>query len=129
MVEVDYRQIEKAFVNIFEHSVRAMHEGGDLYLETENVLFDEEPPGPIGTDEGRYVRFSMPESNVGIDEESCIRIFDPYYIFGEMDTGSKSGLAAVFGIIKNHEGSIEVSSDIGTGTTFNIYLPAHQSEK
>ena len=128
LADVDYRQIEHAFENIFEHAVHAIDEEGDIYLETKNILFDDESLGPVGTGKGKYVRFSMTEPDIGIDEESKIRIFDPYYMSEKLDIGSKSGLAAAYGIIKNHEGSIDVVSDEGKCTTFNVYLPAQASE-
>ena len=97
-------------------------------IETINILFDDESLRPVGIRKGKYVRFSMTEPDIGIDEESKIRIFDPYYMTEKLDIGSKSGLAAAYGIIKNHEGSIDVVSDEGKSITFNVYLPAQASE-
>ena len=102
--------------------------GGDLYLQTENMRLDEKCVRPHGAAPGRYVKVSVTDTGVGMDEETLGKIFDPFFTTKEMGRGTGLGLASVFGIVKNHNGFINAYSEVGEGTTFNIYLPASDRE-
>ncbi|MBE9521771.1 MAG: response regulator [Proteobacteria bacterium] len=122
-VKVDQAQIEQVLLNLYVNAWQAMPSGGDLYLQTENVTLDNEFVRAIDIKPGKYVKMSVIDNGVGMDETTRKRIFDPFFTTKEMGRGTGLGLASAYGIIKNHGGYINVSSEKGEGTTFNIYLP------
>jgi signal transduction histidine kinase/ActR/RegA family two-component response regulator len=122
-VKVDQAQIEQVLLNLYVNAWQAMPSGGDLYLQTENVTLDKEFVRAIDIKPGKYVKMSVIDNGVGMDETTRKRIFDPFFTTKEMGRGTGLGLASAYGIIKNHGGYINVSSEKGEGTTFNIYLP------
>ncbi len=122
-VKVDQAQIEQVLLNLYVNAWQAMPSGGDLYLQTQNVTLDKEFVRAIDIKPGKYVKMSVIDNGVGMDETTRKRIFDPFFTTKEMGRGTGLGLASAYGIIKNHGGYINVSSEKGEGTTFNIYLP------
>jgi PAS domain S-box-containing protein len=125
-VEVDWGQIEQVLLNLFFNAWQAMPKGGDLYVETEHDFLDDKYTKPFGIDSGKYVRITVRDTGVGMDEATRQRIFDPFFTTKEMGRGTGLGLASAYGIIQNHRGIINVSSQQGKGTTFKIYLPASE---
>ena len=122
-VKVDQAQIEQVLLNLYVNAWQAMPSGGDLYLQTENVTLDKKFVRAIDIKPGKYVKMSVIDNGVGMDETTRKRIFDPFFTTKEMGRGTGLGLASAYGIIKNHGGYINVLSEKGEGTTFNIYLP------
>jgi PAS domain S-box-containing protein len=122
-VDVDRAQIEQVLLNLYLNAWQAMPGGGELYLRAENIMLDENVARTFGAKPGSYVKVSVTDTGVGIDEETQQRIFEPFFTTREMGRGTGLGLASAYGIIKNHGGIINVYSTKGQGTTFTIYLP------
>ena len=123
-VKVDRGQIEQVFLNLFINAWQAMPDAGDIYLETSNVVFSKSYTKPHEVKPGKYVRISVTDTGIGMDEQTASRVFDPFFTTKGVGRGTGLGLASAYGIIKNHGGMIHVYSEKGQGSTFNIYLPA-----
>ena len=127
-VEVDRGQIQQVFLNLYVNAWQAMPGGGELYIQTENVTLDEQFIKPFEVPPGRYVKILVADTGRGMDESTQEKIFDPFFSTKDTSQGSGLGLASAYGIIKNHGGFINVYSQKGKGTSFNIYLPASDKE-
>ncbi len=123
-VKVDQGQIEQVLINLFLNAWHAMPDGGDLFIQTENVYLSEDYCKPYEVRPGNYVKASITDTGIGISNDIIERIFEPFFTTKEVGKGTGLGLASAYGIIKNHSGIIRVYSELGNGTTFNIYLPA-----
>jgi signal transduction histidine kinase/CheY-like chemotaxis protein len=128
IVKVDRVQIEQVLLNIFVNAWQAMPKGGTMYLETHNIFIDESQSGVSSLRPGQYAKISITDTGIGMDEETQQRIFEPFFTTKEMGRGTGLGLAAAYGIVKGHGGTINVYSEKGKGTTFNIHLPASEKK-
>jgi PAS domain S-box-containing protein len=128
VVEVDPRQIEQVLLNMYVNAWQAMPDGGELYLETRSVTLEDEYCKPYQAEPGRYVKVSVTDTGIGMDEGTRQRVFDPFFTTRQMGRGTGLGLASAYGIVKNHRGIITVYSESGNGTTFNVYLPESNKE-
>ncbi len=128
-VEVDRGQIEQVLINLYLNAWHAMPDGGDLYIQTQNVVLSDAHCKPFEVKGGHYVKLSVTDSGIGMDKDTIDRIFEPFFTTKEIGKGTGLGLASAYGIIKNHNGIIRVYSEQGHGTTFVIYLPASQAEE
>ena len=127
-VEVDRKQVEQILLNLFVNAWQAMPSGGTLFLETANIEIGTDAAVQYKFTPGRYVRASIKDTGCGMDEETRQRIFEPFFSTKERERGTGLGLASCYGIMKNHNGFIDVESEIGQGTTFGIYFPASGKE-
>ncbi len=118
--EADQGQINQVIHNLVLNALQAMPHGGNIWIRARNVNLDKEDSIPLLP--GRYVRIDVEDEGSGIPIDILERIFDPY--FSTKDTGNGLGLASCYSIIKHHNGHISVSSDVGKGTIFSVYLPA-----
>ena len=124
-ITADPAQIEQVLMNLAVNAKDAMEEGGKLIISSENVSLDETfCQTRTGVKPGEYVLLTVSDTGRGMDRDTLERIFDPFFTTKGFAKGTGLGLAIVYGIIKNHRGHIECSSEPGAGTTFKIYLPA-----
>jgi K+-sensing histidine kinase KdpD/CheY-like chemotaxis protein len=123
-VEVDQGQIDQALLNLYVNAWQAMPEGGTLYIRTENIILDENRVLSYALKPGKYVKIVITDTGIGMDENTRRRIFDPFFTTKGPGRGTGLGLASTYGIIKNHEGIINVFSEKGRGARFDIFLPA-----
>jgi len=122
-VEIDQNQIDQVLLNLFVNASQAMPKGGDLYIHTENTALDKAYVKPHLVQPGKFVKISITDTGCGMDETVLQKVFDPFFTTREVGQGTGLGLASSYGIIKNHNGFINVYSEKGIGSTFSIYLP------
>jgi len=123
VVEADFSQIEQVLLNMYVNAWQAMPTGGQIYLQTAVVRLDEAFCTPHQVQAGSYAKVSITDSGIGMSKEVQRQVFDPFFTTKEKIRGTGLGLASSYGIIKNHGGFITIYSEIGRGSTFNIYLP------
>jgi PAS domain S-box-containing protein len=124
-IQADAGMIEQVLVNLAVNARDAMPNGGQLLITTAPVTFDEAPASAHPEARaGEFVCLAVADAGTGIAPENLPRIFEPFFTTKEVGKGTGLGLATVYGIVKQHQGWIEVSSQLGAGTTFTIFLPA-----
>jgi signal transduction histidine kinase len=123
-IYADLGMIEQIVVNLVVNARDAMVRGGRLILSASAVEIDEDHPRDNPEARmGEFACLSVIDTGCGIAPELLGRIFEPFFTTKPVGKGTGLGLATVYGIVKQHDGWIEVSSQIGKGTTFNVFLP------
>jgi PAS domain S-box-containing protein len=127
-VDVDRGQLEQVLLNLFVNAWQAMPGGGDIFIETEQIYLSEDYDKPYEIVPGNYVRISVTDTGIGMEKDIQLRIFEPFFTTKAVGRGTGLGLASAYGIIKNHNGIINVYSEKGHGSAFKIYLPASEKK-
>ncbi len=123
-VLADAHQLEQVMMNLATNARDAMPKGGVFSVATEQIRLDKEFIATHGYGQpGMYALISVSDTGKGMDETTLQRIFEPFFTTREMGKGTGLGMAVVYGIVKGHDGYINVYSEPGLGTTFKIYLP------
>lgn len=128
----DAGQIDQVLMNLATNAKDAMPDGGMLVIETELVEFDNDyVRRHVFAKPGKYMLISVTDTGNGMDATTKEKIFEPFYTTKDVGKGTGLGLSMVYGIIKQHNGYINVYSEPGKGTTFKIYLPviAREADK
>jgi two-component system, cell cycle sensor histidine kinase and response regulator CckA len=120
-IQADQGQIEQILLNLAINARDALPGGGKLIIATSKM--DNKHPHPIGIYPFSYLILSVSDNGMGMDKETQSHIFEPFFTTKELGKGTGLGLYTIYGIVKQLGGNIEVSSALGKGTTFNIYLP------
>ncbi len=127
-VSADPGMLEQVLMNLTVNARDAMPKGGCITIASETTRFT---PDTVDTHPDRragdFVRLSVTDEGCGMDQNTLERIFEPFFTTKEVGKGTGLGLATVYGIIKQHQGWIEVESTPGRGSSFHIHLPAHAS--
>ena len=127
----DSGQIHQVIMNLCTNAAHAMRErGGTLEVRLNSVALDENAlVGLEGIKPGEYQRLTVQDNGHGMDRETLDRIFDPFFTTKDKGEGTGLGLSVVYGIVKNHGGTIRVYSEMGKGTVFNVYFPIVESQE
>jgi len=124
LVYLDRVQLGQVLLNLVVNARDAMHLGGRLTIETRNVMID---PGTRASAtqklQGLYVALRVRDTGCGMSSETQGRVFEPFFTTKEVGKGTGLGLATVFGIVNRAQGTIDVESEVGVGTTFEVLLP------
>ncbi|HAX76879.1 MAG TPA: hypothetical protein DCY88_13815 [Cyanobacteria bacterium UBA11372] len=124
-VSGDATQLHQVLMNLCVNAGDAMPDGGTLDLSAENILIDENYARMnLNAQVGSYVVITISDTGVGISGEVLERIFDPFFTTKEVGKGTGLGLSTVLGIVKSHGGFVNVTSEVGLGSQFQVYLPA-----
>ncbi|MFC1884243.1 response regulator [Thermodesulfobacteriota bacterium] len=126
----DLTQINQVIMNLCTNAAHALREkGGVLEVSLSNIYIDEvksklyEELSP-----GNYIKLEVSDTGPGIDPAIIDRIFEPYFTTKDLGEGTGMGLAVVHGIVKSHEGTIKVQSELGKGTSFQLFFPSREDE-
>ncbi|MCL1468597.1 response regulator [Argonema galeatum] len=126
----DATQLHQVLINLCVNARDAMSNGGILSISAENVFIDENYVRiNIDAKVGKYAVITVADTGTGIPREILDRIFEPFFTTKEHGKGTGLGLSTVVGIIKGHGGFINVYSEVGKGTKFNVYLPAAETDE
>ncbi len=128
-IMADPTQIHQIIMNLCTNAYHAMEkDGGKLEISLTDVNLDPEELKDLSVNPGPYVRFTVSDTGVGINNSIIDQIFDPYFTTKEKGKGTGLGLSIVHGIVKSYGGDISVHSESGKGTVFNVYLPLIESK-
>jgi PAS domain S-box-containing protein len=129
-VMVDAGQLQQILMNLLVNARDAMPRGGRVMIETKNIAADEDflrlHPG---FEPGAFVYLGVTDTGMGMSDEVMQHLFEPFFTTKEPGKGTGLGLATIYAIVQQNEGKIEVSTGLGKGTTFHIFLPRVEAEQ
>jgi two-component system, cell cycle sensor histidine kinase and response regulator CckA len=129
-VRADPTQIEQVLMNLCINSRDAMPKGGRITIETHNTLLSEDDcRRTVGLQPGLFSELCVRDTGTGMDATTRERIFEPFFTTKGTGKGTGLGLATVYGIVKQHNGFIQVETELGQGSTFRIFLPVNETPK
>jgi PAS domain S-box-containing protein len=124
VIMADRTQMDQVLMNLATNARDAMPEGGTLAVEAERVVMDNDFVRAHGYGSpGNYVLIRVADTGAGMDERTVKKVFEPFFTTKAEGKGTGLGLSIVYGIVKQHNGYINVDSEPGGGTTFNLYFP------
>ena len=126
--KADRGQLEQVLLNLHINAAEAMPEGGEFFIKTANVSHRDIVNRSFTARPGKYVLLMVRDTGAGMDKKTMACIFDPFFSTKGLAKSAGLGLASAYGIIKNHDGYIDVESKKGQGTTFYVYLPASEKK-
>lgn len=130
MIEGDPVQLQQVVLNLCVNARDAISGKGKIIIETNRIVLSEKDPVlKNNLRPGLFIMLSVTDTGSGMDKKTMERVFDPFFTTKEVGKGTGLGLAMVYGVVKNHEGTVNVYSEVGKGTTFRIYLPAEEYDK
>jgi PAS domain S-box-containing protein len=128
-IKADQGQIEQIIMNLAVNARDAMKNGGRLIIRTENMYLNKDQCAIISESRpGKYVCLTIEDTGMGIERDVISRIFEPFFTTKGKEKGTGLGLSTVYGIVKQNNGWINVSSNLGKGTIFKVFLPAFPEE-
>ena len=129
-IQGDQSQLTQVLLNLVVNSRDAMHRGGTITIKTGNTVLDHNfVQRRPGSREGKFVCLSVSDTGIGMDEETQRHIFEPFFTTKETGKGTGLGLSMVYGIVKQLDGYVWVTSFPDGGTTFDIYFPKTKAER
>ncbi len=130
IVDSDPTRIQQVLMNLVVNARDAMPKGGTLRIKLSSLHLEEhEDPPTAGMVPGNWLRISVSDTGTGIPPEVLPHIFEPFFTTKDTGKGTGLGLSQVYGIVKQHNGQVNVDTEVGKGTTFHVYLPLCKPEK
>ena len=125
VVKLDPTSIEQILMNLCANARDSMQEGGTLTIKTQLIVVDDAfvQRRPWWTKQGAFAQLSVQDTGVGMDPNVAAHIFEPFFTTKKFSKGTGLGLAVVYGLVKQHEGLIDIETAPGQGTTFHLYFP------
>ena len=126
VVTLDPTWVEQIMMNLCANARDSMQQGGTLTITTHGVDVDDAflQTRPWWTKKGRYVQLSIQDTGIGMDPAVAAHVFEPFFTTKQLGKGTGLGLAVVYGLVKQHEGVIDIETAVGHGTTFHLYFPS-----
>ena len=130
LIQADRGSLEQVVMNLAVNARDAMPNGGEFIIRTQNVVLDNEAVRAMTEGRpGRFVVLSLSDTGVGMEESTLERIFEPFFSTKGRGQGTGLGLSVVYGIVKQHQGWIDVKSRVGAGSAFHIYFPVQTGSR
>jgi CheY-like chemotaxis protein len=127
-IQIDPVQLDQIVMNLAVNARDAMPNGGAFTIRSENITLDSvDCSANIACVPGEFVCVTFCDSGTGMDQETLTHIFEPFFTTKDVGKGTGLGLATIYGIIKQNHGFIDVTSALGSGTVFKVYLPHYDA--